>query len=114
MTLVAGRLRDRVTIQSRSVTRDAYGAEVVTWSTLATVWGSVEAISGREYLATVGGADALRATRTIRVVIRYREDVAPTMRVVHETRTLDVDAVLARGNDEWLELMCSDCNEATA
>ena len=47
-------------------------------------------------------------------MIRYRDDVGPTMRVVHETRTLEIDAVLARGNDEWLDLMCSDCNEATA
>ena len=112
--LPAGRLKDRVTIQSRSVTRDAYGAEVITWATLATVWASVESISGREYLATTGGADQLLATRTTRVVIRYRDDVGPTMRVVHETRTLEIDAVLARGNDEWLDLMCSDCNEATA
>ena len=46
--LPAGRLKDRVTIHSRSVTRDAYCAEVITWATLATVWASVESISGRE------------------------------------------------------------------
>ena len=50
MTLAAGRMRDRVVIQTKSATRDAYGAEVITWSTLATVWASVESIGGREFI----------------------------------------------------------------
>ncbi len=38
----AGRLRDRVTLQQKSVTRDAYGGEVVTWNTVATVYAELE------------------------------------------------------------------------
>ncbi len=34
----AGQLDQRVTIESKSVTRNAIGEEVETWSTFATVW----------------------------------------------------------------------------
>ena len=80
--LSAGRLRDRVTIQTKSITRDAYGAEVVTWAALATVWASVESLSGREYMA----AQQINAERVQRVVIRDRDDVMPHMRVTHRGR----------------------------
>lgn len=106
--LSAGRLRDRVTIQTKSVTRDAYGAEVVTWATLATVWASVESLSGREYMA----AQQVNAERVQRVVIRDRDDVMPHMRVTHRGRTMNIDAILKRDLDH-LYLMCSDYNEAT-
>ena len=106
--LAAGRLRDRVTIHAKSVTRDAYGAEVVTWTTLATVWASVESLSGREYMA----AQQIHAERVQRVVIRDRDDVMPHMRVVHRGRSMNIDAILKRELDH-LYLMCSDYNEAT-
>jgi len=106
--LSAGRLRDRVTIQTKSITRDAYGAEVVTWATLATVWASVESLSGREYMA----AQQINAERVQRVVIRDRDDVMPHMRVTHRGRVMNIDAILKRDLDH-LYLMCSDYNEAT-
>ena len=106
--LSAGRLRDRVTIQTKSVARDSYGAEVVTWTTLATVWASVESLSGREYMA----AQQVNAERVQRVVIRDRDDVMPHMRVTHRGRTMNIDAILKRDLDH-LYLMCSDYNEAT-
>jgi SPP1 family predicted phage head-tail adaptor len=114
MTLAAGRMRDRIVIQTKSVTRDSYGAEVVTWGTLATVWAAVESLSGREYMASQSGVDQPISMRTVRVVIRYREDVMPHMRITHEGRTLLIQAILKRGNDEQLDLMCVDVNEATA
>ncbi len=113
--LDAGRLRDRITIQTKSVTRDAYGAEVVTWTTLATVWASVETLSGREYLATIsGGIPQVRSERLSRVVIRYRPDVRETMQISYGTRTLRIERVLEVERRETLHLRCSESNEATA
>lgn len=106
--LSAGRLRDRVTILAKSVARDSYGAEVVTWTTLATVWASVESLSGREYMA----AQQINAERVQRVVIRDRDDVMPHMRITHRGRTMNIDAILKRDLDH-MYLMCSDYNEAT-
>lgn len=114
MTLAAGRMRDRVVIQTKSAARDSYGAEVITWSTLATVWASVESIGGREFIENQYGVDQTRAVRAVRVVMRYREDVQPWMRITHEGRTLQIQAILKRGNDEQLDVMCVDINEATA
>lgn len=73
----AGRLRHRVTIEEKSVTRDTYGGEVVTWETFATVWGDVSPMVGREYLeGRQEGAEI-----NTRVRIRYLAGVRPEMRV---------------------------------
>ena len=111
VVIAAGRLRDRITIKTKSVTRDSYGAEVVTWTDLATVWAAVESLSGREYMAGTG-SQQVRAERVQRVVIRKRPDVMPHMRVIHDGRTMNIDAILKRDLDH-LFLMCSDYNEAT-
>lgn len=113
MTLAAGRLRDRVMIQAKSVTRDAYGGEIVTWGTLATVWALVESLSGREYLAANQGVDQARSLREVRVVIRPRDDVVPWHRVVHGSRLLEIAAVIPKGLDE-MHLLCIDVNEETS
>jgi SPP1 family predicted phage head-tail adaptor len=112
MTLTAGRLRDRVTLQAKAVTRDAFGGEVVTWGTHATLWASVESLSGREYIEQQFGVDQVRATRAVRVVLRYRDDVVPWMRIVHGGRVLEIQAVIKRGLDE-LHALCLDINETT-
>ena len=113
--LAAGRLRDRVTIKTKSVVRDAYGGETVTWVTLAEVWAGVETLSGREYLATLaGGVDQVRSERITRVVIRYRSDVREYMQIVFGTRTLRIEQVLEVERRTTLYLMCSESNEATA
>jgi SPP1 family predicted phage head-tail adaptor len=44
----AGELRERVEIQTATVTRDAYGAELPAWATVATVWAKVVERGGRE------------------------------------------------------------------
>ena len=73
----AGALRHRVTLKTKSVSRDTFGEEDVTWTTTATVWGSVEPLRGREYMeAKQGQADVSH-----RVIVRYRASVVPTMRL---------------------------------
>ena len=101
----AGELRHRVTIQQKSISQDTYGAALETWSTLATVWANVEALSGREFFdsqQTVAQADH-------RITIRYRADIKPAMRVVEGTRTFEIQAVLDReGRKRTLELLCRE------
>jgi head-tail adaptor len=36
-----GELTERVTLQSRSVAKDAYGQDTITWTDVATVWARV-------------------------------------------------------------------------
>jgi SPP1 family predicted phage head-tail adaptor len=80
--LSAGDLRHRVTIRNAptDATRNGYGERTATGTTLATVWASMEDVSGRE------GVDAGRETPIIytRIVIRWRNDVRPDMTVTHD------------------------------
>ncbi|MCC2632180.1 MAG: head-tail adaptor protein [Ramlibacter sp.] len=75
-----GKLRHRVTLQGRTETQDGdTGAITQGWAPVATVWASVEPLSAREFIAS----QATQAKVTARVTIRYRDDVVPTMRLVH-------------------------------
>ena len=54
----AGSLRHRVTIQRYELVVDEYGGPLrrESWKDVATVWASVEAVSGREFFASPAGA----------------------------------------------------------
>lgn len=73
----AGSLDRRVTIESKTVTRDDYGAEVVSWSTFAEVWAEV-----RDVNATERVADQIRTlTRLTMIKTRYVSGVTSDMRI---------------------------------
>jgi len=63
----AGRLRHRLKLQQQVITRDSYGAAIITWTTTATVWGAVEALWGKESVVT----DQQVSDLTVRIIIRY-------------------------------------------
>ena len=99
----AGRLRHRVTLQSKAATRDSYGGETITWVDLATVWAECLPLTGREFLA----ARAEVAETLIKIRIRWRADVSTTCRAVWEGNTYDIEAALdTGGRHEELMLMC--------
>lgn len=101
----AGQLRHRVTIQAQTTTQDEYGQPVQTWSDVATVWASVEDLSGREFFA----AQQIAAEVTTRVTIRYRAGIEPDMRVIAGGRTLDIRSVQdPDGRRRQLVLMCRE------
>lgn len=85
----AGRLRHKITIQSKSVTPNAYGEEVITWGTFVECWAEISPLLGREYLA----AAQVQAEITHRVRIRHRDGVYPTMRVLFGSRAFDILSV---------------------
>ena len=78
----AGTLRRRVTIQPYELVVDDYGAPLhrESWKDVATVWASVEAVSGRDFFA----ARQEQSEVTHKVTIRYRGDVTAQMRVLRE------------------------------
>lgn len=101
----AGRLRHRVTIQEKAVTRNTFGEEVVTWSDVATVWGSVEPVRGREF-EDVSFAGAEVSTK---IVLRYRSGVVPEMRATEGDNIYDILAVINVDNrDRELNLYCRE------
>lgn len=99
----AGRLRHRLTLQSKTYTANAYGEQVVTWSDEATVWGAIEPLSGREYFAQ----SQIQAEATVRIVIRYYSTIDETWRVKHGGLYYNIVDVLNHDlRNRMMTLMC--------
>ncbi len=99
-----GRLRHRLKIYDKgTITRNGVGEEIPAYDALvATVWGAVEPLSGREFLE----ANQVQADVTLRIVIRYRSGIRPEMRVIEDEHTYEIEAVLdQRGERKELHLM---------
>jgi SPP1 family predicted phage head-tail adaptor len=101
----AGRLRHRITIQEPVTARNGYGEAITTWTAVATVWASVEPLSGREYFA----AEHVQSEVTHRVRMRWQSGITPDMRVLFNGRVLKIDAVINYGERRTdLQLMCQE------
>jgi SPP1 family predicted phage head-tail adaptor len=94
-----------VTIEEKSVVRDAIGGETITWSEYDVVWGSVEPLRGREFAE----AERAGAEVTTRIVIRFRSGVVPEMRATEGGNTYDVLSVVnVEKRDREMELLCRE------
>lgn len=101
----AGKLRHRVTIKQKSVTRDSFGGEVITWTAVATVWAAVEPLTGREWLE----GRQVAAEVSTRIRVRYRSGVLPEMQATYGSHTYDILAVIQpEENRQELQLMCQE------
>ena len=101
----ATKLRHRVSIQQVTEAKDTYGATTRTWATIATAWAAIEPIAGREYFY----AQQVASSVSHRVTIRHRTGITPKMRIVHDSRTFEIESVRnLEERDRWLELMCSE------
>ena len=99
----AGRLRHRLILQSKAETRDSYGATLITWDTVATVWGAIEPLSGKEYFAQ----QEVQSESKVRIVLRYYSGVLPSWRVSHGGLYYDIEDVLNHDTrNRQLTLMC--------
>lgn len=105
MSIAAGRLRHRVEIQQQVSTVDSSGETSIEWETVDTVWAAVEPLSAREYIA----AQQIGSQITTRITIRYRDDIVPSMRILHGSTIYNIQGVLADADSgiEYLTLPCS-------
>lgn len=90
MTLNAGVLNRRVTIQQLVAGVDPIGQPTDVWTDLATVFASIKTPTGSS--AIHGGADI--AINRMSVRIRYRDDVTEGMRMLYKGDILNIEAVL--------------------
>ncbi len=86
----AGKLRHRIQIYSPVETRDANGGFVRSWNLDEIVWGSVEALSGKELIE---GAQ-VNSQVTHKVTIRYRAGMTTTMRLISRDIILNIENVI--------------------
>lgn len=99
----AGTYRDVFVVEAPTRTRNAAGGTVETWSEVARIYGSYEAVSYSEQSrrGQIGGG--ISAT----VYTRWRDDITGEMRLrwpARGDRLLYVSSIIEQGNREDLEL----------
>lgn len=104
----AGKLRHKVTIQSKSATKDGTGQRIDSWSTLATVRANIKPARGSEKLV---GTGEIEQAGTV-ITIRYSSAVASVNaddRVIDARKSTEYD-ITSVGNvneeDRTIELNC--------
>lgn len=109
----AGKLRDRVKIQRKVNQRDPItGGTVEEWQDLdeALIPAGIEYLSAREFIS----AQAMQSQITARITIRFRPDIAASMRILYLAhgyqRIFNIQGVLPdkRSGGEYLTLPCSE------
>ena len=86
----AGNMRHRLTLQSKSATRNSIGEEVVTWADVASVWGEARPIRGKEFYE----ANQVQQTLDVRFIIRQRFGITTDMRLLWKSVPYDITAVI--------------------
>lgn len=86
----AGRMDQRVTFQSKAVTRNSIGEEVVTWGDFATVWAEIVPIRGKEFFA----AAQMQQTVDLRMRIRNLSGLTGDMRAMWLGDPYDIVSVI--------------------
>lgn len=103
----AGKLRHRVTLQKLIQAQNPVTGELTKqWVDLDSVWASIEYLSGREFIA----AQAVQSEVTARILIRYRSDVEPKMRIKYRDKLYNIHGVLPdlKSGLEYLTLPVSE------
>jgi SPP1 family predicted phage head-tail adaptor len=100
----AGKLRERVTVQQASESRNALGETVLSWATFAERWASVEGVSSRELLQY--GQQQIEVSHRVRM--RWLSGLTQSMRIVWRGRTLEIVSLLEHGNRSEHEIVCQE------
>jgi SPP1 family predicted phage head-tail adaptor len=108
------KLQQRITVQRRSTTLDAYGQEINSWINIGTVWAEVKPLSGREKMRS--NAMVVEAELTHQVTVRYSELFTPSTtadawRILFGTRIFNITASM--NVDEADKTIIFDCTEGS-
>ena len=105
----AGELDRKITLQTRSVARDAdTGAEVVSWSDSATVSARVFESATAPSASGAAAAQMTTYARPHRVRIRWRTVDKSTSRVSYGGRLLRIISTAEVGRREYVDLACEE------
>ncbi len=111
MAIVAsGRLDQRITLQKKTVLRGSLGGHDESWSMLAVVYAETLDMSGRELF----NAKAMGSEATIKITIRWRNDVHPDMRVVFQDGTMArIEWIMRVTRKQYMELYCLSLDDGS-
>ena len=100
-----GILKHKVIIQSHTITKDGYGAEVSTWEDFTTTYASIEPLSGSELFSAQQTYNKVIS----KIRMRYISGIKTDMRINYDGRLFDIEAILnIRELNKELQLMCSE------
>lgn len=96
-----GELRTPITLQTRAISTQAGGAQVPTWSNLATVWAKWQNVHGSEAFTI----QAIQAEQPATVWIRYRAGLDTTCAVLYGGARFEIISIDdVRERHEYQEL----------
>lgn len=103
-----GELNQRITFQARAAGVDAMGQRNGAWADVASnpsVWAKSANVSSRDIAAAGAHMPGLDA----KFVVRHRDDVLPTWRVLWRGVAFAIvgQPAALSGGTEWLEIRCS-------
>lgn len=93
MVIRAGKLRQRVSIQTRTTAANTYNEPVETWTTTATVWGELTPLLTGTREAMALGSDILQARVSWQCRLRYTDLSPVTNRLLIDGRLFEVTGV---------------------
>jgi SPP1 family predicted phage head-tail adaptor len=102
----AGKLNKRVRLQRPARTQDEdTGGMIDGWEEVRTQFASIEPLSANAFIA----AQAVQSKVSTRIVLRYRDDITASWRVLHKGRTYNIEGVLPDPDSgtEYITLPCS-------
>jgi len=101
----AGALNHRITIERATESANSYGERTKTWSEFATMWASIEPLTGREFYQS----KQIGTETTHNVTIRYKAGITQKMRVKYGSRYFDIESVInEKERGVKMFLMCKE------
>lgn len=100
----SGEMKDRVTVQRRTETKNAGGGLDISWTPVASVWGKVVSLNGRE--SVIG--NVLQGTSLFDITVRFRTDLEPSDQITWGSRELNIITAEDRlGTRQWTVIQAS-------
>lgn len=105
VSITAGDLRERVTLQSVSTSRNAIGGLVEEWDDVDTIWARIEPMGAGEQWRRL----QMNAQANWKITTRYRTDVTPQMRFEWQGKTFLIRGITSA--DERKRFLTFACEE---
>lgn len=98
-----GKMDRRITVQTRTLTKDAAGGKVETWADSFDGWA--EAVKSKQSEGIVADADRNTEERQFRM--RYRTGIASgTHRIFYQLRFYDITGIEEEGRQDSILITC--------
>lgn len=86
---VIGKMRERVLIQNKTITRSDSGFQTESWTNIATVWAKVDYTSGFEEEE----ADRIIGQQKIKFTVRFNSNISINSRFVYRSQYYQIESV---------------------